>query len=95
MFRVAVGFGDPDAPAIVEAHRDGLPHLGFPREERDLESLGDLHGGGGLLRRVGFRRFQLGRVGERRKADEKGEGGMEFHANAEGKDQEQVTGMGR
>ena len=61
--RVAVGFRDPDAAAVVEREGDRLVDVGFGRDEFRLEAGLDLHLAHDLLRvEVGYG-GRLGRVG--------------------------------
>src|SRR5262245_3671928 len=49
--RIDIGFGDPQPPAIVDAHGDRLLHVRLAGKERDAEAFGDRHHVGGSLRR--------------------------------------------
>ena len=63
LLRIGHAFHDPKTAAFVEAHRDRLDHLGFGRDERDLEAFRQRH----RLHRIG--RALAGLVGARGDAD--------------------------
>src|SRR6185503_6588760 len=47
--RIGVPFEHPDPAAVVDAHADGLAHVGLAGEERRGESFGEGKGGDGGL----------------------------------------------
>ena len=50
--RILDALGNPDAPAIIESHRDGIHDVRFAGDEFDREALGHRHLADGFLRRV-------------------------------------------
>ena len=72
--RITIGFGHPQAPALVDGHRHGLMKIRFRRDEFGLKPRLKLHARDDFLRsRVGNRGGLRGIVAEARQNRTRGE----------------------